>query len=48
VLALDAPEVLQQMAPSDWDDLEHLRSARSNALIADAIAAVVAPAPGKP
>ncbi|HEY8946745.1 MAG TPA: hypothetical protein VIM73_21025, partial [Polyangiaceae bacterium] len=34
LLTLDDPEVLKKLAPSDWDDLEHLRSPRSFALMA--------------
>ena len=41
LLTLDDPEVLKTLAPSDWDDLEHLRSPRSFALMADAIAKAV-------
>lgn len=43
LLTLDDPEVLKTLAPSDWDDLEHLRSPRSFALMADAVAKAVQP-----
>jgi len=43
LLTLDDPEVLKTLAPSDWDDLEHLRSPRPFALMADAIAKAVEP-----
>ena len=48
LLTLDDPEVLKKLAPSDWDDLEHLRSSRSFALMADAVAEAVQPRAGVP
>jgi hypothetical protein len=48
VLALDDPEVLQKLGPFDWDDLEHLSTQRSSALIADAIAGALPAAASKP
>ena len=48
LLALDDPEVLRKLAPPDWDDLEHLRSRRSFALMADAITQALQPQAGVP
>lgn len=44
LLALDEPGFLQKLEASDWDDMEHVRSTRAVALIADAVAdALTAP-----
>jgi len=48
LLTLDDPEVLKKLAPSDWDDLDHPRSPRSFALMADAIVGAVQPRTGVP